>query len=160
MWRDGAAGVRGVRRAAAALVAAAGLLAAVDAAATPPPTAGGPALTAAELRTTIVGNTMYREGRRFGIRWHWAGHYRADGTAVARAWWGFGAIAARGRWRIRDGLWCQFWEDVDWSRGGRNCYRVFPAGDDLRWRHVRGPHPKDWRFAVRPGNAFALPRPE
>lgn len=156
MWLGGAARSRGVGLAAAALV---GLLIAADGATTPP-AASGPALTAAALRDTIVGNTMYREGRRFGIGWHWAGHYRADGTAVARAWWGFGAMSANGRWSIRDGLWCQFWEDVGWSRGGRNCYRVVAAGDGLAWRHVRGPHAENWRFEVRRGNPFDLPRAE
>jgi hypothetical protein len=113
-------------------------------------------LPAAELGEAIVGHTMYDTGRRFGIRWHWAGYYRPDGRAFARAWWGFGEITARGSWTIDDDRWCQFWEDVDWSGGGRNCYRVRRTGDGLRWRHVEGPHAEDHRFERRRGDPFGL----
>jgi len=116
----------------------------------------GAALTAAQLREAVVGHTMYGTGRRFGIRWHWAGFYRADGRAFARVWWGFGEITATGWWRIDDGRWCQFWEEVDWSRGGRNCYRVERTADGVLWRHVEGPHSADHRFERRPGDAFDL----
>jgi hypothetical protein len=116
----------------------------------------GAPLAATELRAAIVGHTLHDSGRRLGVRWHWAGYYRADGRAFARAWWGFGEITATGWWRIDDGRWCQFWEDVDWSRGGRNCYRVHRTADGLRWRHVAGPHAEDHRFERRRGDAFGL----
>jgi hypothetical protein len=130
-------------------------LAVETAAAAPAPAAGEP-LTAAELREAIVGHTMYDAGRRFGIRWHWAGYYRGDGRAFARAWWGFGEITATGTWSIDADRWCQLWQDVDWSRGGRNCYRVERNGDGLRWHHVAGPHAEDHRFERRRGDAFDL----
>jgi len=45
----------------------------------------------------------------------------------ARAWWAFGDIDAVGSWEIReDGLWCQFWENVDWSEGAPNCCDYSP----------------------------------
>jgi hypothetical protein len=116
----------------------------------------GEPLTAEELLAAIVGHTMYRSGRRFGIRWHWAGYYRPDGRAFARAWWGFGEIKARGTWTLDDDRWCQFWEDVDWSKGARNCFRIHRTADGLHWRHVEGPHAEDQRFERRPGDAFAL----
>jgi hypothetical protein len=117
--------------------------------------AGAP-LAPAELRATLVGHTLYDSGRRLGIRWHWAGFYRPDGRAFARAWWGFGEVTARGRWAIDDGRWCQFWEDVDWSRGGRNCYRVHRTVEGFHWRHVAGPHAEDHRFERRRGDPFDL----
>jgi len=121
-----------------------------------PEQATGPALSSAELEETIVGNTLHRTGETLGVEWHWAGHYLPEVRMVGRAWWGFGDIDAHGTWSIDDGLWGQFWENVDWSDGGRNCYRVYPVGERLYWAHRRGPHDEDWLFAVRPGNAFDL----
>jgi len=140
----------------AVAVVAAAMLAAAGAFAQSPETSRGSPLSAAELRAEIAGATMHRSGRRFGIRWQWAGYYRGDGRAFARAWWGFGEITATGWWSIEDDLWCQFWENVDWSEGGRNCYRVVAAGEEFFWRHRRGPHREDWRFTRRPGDAFDL----
>lgn len=125
-----------------------------------PQPATGPALSAEGLRGRIVGNTMHRSGTNLGVGWDWAGHYRPDGTMLGRAWWGFGDIDAHGNWRIEGADGCQFWENVDWSEGGWNCYRVYPAGGALFWDHRRGPHVEDWLFDVRPGNAFGLAREE
>lgn len=134
-----------------------GLAAAVATPVVAEPDAARPAVTdPAELRRAIVGHTMYTTGRRFGVRWHWAGFYRADGRAFARAWWGFGEIRATSAWEIGDGRWCQLWKGVDWSRGARNCYRVHRTTDGLHWRHVAGPHASDHRFERRAGDPFAL----
>jgi len=123
---------------------------------TPPEPATGPALSGLELRARIAGNTLHRQGTTLGIGWDWAAYYRPDGRMVARAWWAFGDIEGRGTWRIDDGRWCQFWETVDWSEGGENCYRIYPAGARLYWEHRYGPHTDDWTFAVREGNPFGL----
>ncbi len=122
-----------------------------------PGPATGPALSGPELAGHIPGSTLYRRGRRFGVGWQWAGHVRADGTRVGRAWWGFGDMAGHGTWRATaDGRWCQLWHGVGWSEGGENCYRIYPAGEDLFWRHVSGPHEESFRFEMRPGNPFGL----
>jgi len=146
-WLSDYRGLDG-RRHGARLLAVSALATGLAGCASPPT---GKQLSAAEIRSTLVGNTEYgvtSSGVAFTT------YAASDGTAKLSA----GSFADRGTWRIvddrgtwritDDGHWCSKWQHL---RGGAEaCSSVVQDGDKIEFVGLNGAHSSTVR--VKPGN--------
>ncbi len=115
-------------------------------------------LSGSEVRETLGGNSLYREGGDLLRSWEYVGLLREDGTLSARVWWSGGEEFADGVWEVtEDDLYCRTWNN-NWGDGERGCFRVSKAEQTLAFDHVSGSRGDADRYTYRflPGNPYGL----
>jgi len=111
-------------------------------------------MTAAEIRETISGNSLYLKGPYY----EYAGYFKPDGTLIDRVWWNGGEETSTGIWEIKDeGLICRNWEN-DWGGGGYGCSHWYRDGENIVFDAVSGSKGKISTGTMTPstGNAYEL----
>jgi hypothetical protein len=134
------------------------LLAACQSPPTPGPGVSLEALTAADLRHSLIGNTLSRSGGSLWRRWDYAGVHHDDGTMTGRVSWPDGEEIATGVWETSpDGLYCRAWGNR-WGAGQRGCFQVSRGDGVLVFHHVSGSRGDAERYVYRllPGNLHGL----
>lgn len=115
-------------------------------------------LKAAELRQTLLTNSLYRSGRQLFRLWEYASRHGEDGSITARVWWSDGHEDAAGTWEITaNGLYCRTWSN-NWGDGEPGCFHVHRDTDRLVFDHVSGSRGDANRYTYRllPGNPHGL----
>jgi hypothetical protein len=116
------------------------------------------ALTEAELRDTLIGNTLSRSGGPLWRRWNYAGVHRDGGTMTGRVSWSDGEEISTGVWEASpNGLYCRAWAN-HWGAGQRGCFQVSHSDGILVFHHVSGSRGDAGRYVYRllPGNIHGL----
>ncbi len=103
-----------------------------------PETAAFVELSGEQIRKTLIGNTLHREGDDLLESWEIAQYFPAAGTMKARLWWPGGEELASGTWEVSEKeLYCRKWYS-DWGEGKPGCFKVSRAGDRVAFDHVSG----------------------
>lgn len=92
-----------------------------------------------EIRSAIVGNTLYVTGVNGSTKWEWAAYFRDDGSISARSWWAGGAEKAGGAWKLQGNQYCSQYETKSWGGGELNCYDVIDSDGRIKSVGVSGP---------------------
>lgn len=122
------------RRVAFALLLAASLAACETSSEAPP----RQTLSANEIQTALVGNTLVRLMGGVFFSWEYNGVHAADGTMVGRVRGPSEVERVPGTWEVTgEDLYCRTWAN-DWGDGRRGCFRVSRAGEELVFEHVSG----------------------
>ena len=130
----------------------------------PPPAPKEPAtevpLAAAQIRQTLVGNSLYRKEVEIVQDLHIASFYRHNGTMRGRAWRKVAdAEVAEGTWEVTDAdLYCRTWQN-HWGGGERGCFRVIRFGEEIIFVAndvATEGEPERYIYRVLIGNAYGL----
>ena len=133
-----------MRRSAFALLFAAAALAACE---TRDEASAPQALTADEIETALVGNTLVRLMGGLFFSWEYNGVHAADGTMEGRVRGPTEVERVPGTWEVTgDDLYCRTWSN-NWGDGRRGCFRVSRAGEELIFEHVSGTSGGQRRYA-------------
>ena len=96
------------------------------------------ALSADEIQTVLIGNTLVRLMGGAFFSWEYNGVHAADGTMVGRVRGPSEVERVSGTWEVTgDDLYCRTWSN-NWGDGRRGCFRVSRAGEELIFEHVSG----------------------
>ncbi len=133
-----------MRRSVVALLFAAAALAACE---TRDDASAPQALTADEIETALVGNTLVRLMGGLFFSWEYNGVHAADGTMEGRVRGPTEVERVPGTWEVTsDDLYCRTWSN-NWGDGRRGCFRVSRAGEELIFEHVSGTSGGQRRYA-------------
>ncbi|TCR90939.1 hypothetical protein [Rhizobium sp. BK376] len=95
-------------------------------------------MTANDIRSDIIGRTMYVAtplGGELPLNYHTSGQLEGTGRALGFA--AFGKPTDTGKWWIKDNKLCQQFQT--WYQGNTNCYSLERAGEDrVRWTRDNG----------------------
>jgi hypothetical protein len=95
-------------------------------------------MTASDIRSDIIGRTMYVAtplGGELPLSYHISGQLEGTGRALGFA--AFGKPSDTGKWWIKDNKLCQQFQT--WYQGNPNCYSLERAGTDhVRWTRDNG----------------------
>lgn len=96
------------------------------------------ALSADEIKTALVGNTLVRLMGGLFFSWEYNGVHAADGTMEGRVRGPTEVERVPGTWEVTsDDLYCRTWSN-NWGDGRRGCFRVSRVGEELIFEHVSG----------------------
>lgn len=117
---------------------------------------GAPPLTAEEIRSTLIGNSVYSKfrTRKSNSPAEYTGYYE-DGTIRARAWGSGWDDTDSGTWEATsDSQYCRSWNN--WREGKRACYELYKLDDGrVFFKHVSG-NGSSSTETVSAGNTFEL----
>jgi hypothetical protein len=115
-------------------------------------------LSGTEIRQTLIGNTLHREGGDLFRSWQFAELFHPNGTMNARVWWSGSEELADGTWEVdQKGLFCRKWNN-EWGQGKRGCFRVSRAEDSIAFDHASGSRGDADRYVYKflQGNPYEL----
>lgn len=113
------------------------------------------ALTASEIKETLVGNTIYQTGTHQGNKWEWAGYFQ-EGTMFGSRINSNSPKSSNGSWEATaDNQYCRTWAE-HWGDAKIGCFNLYKLSEnELAFEAVSGSAQTDMA-TLKSGNAYEL----